>query len=45
MEVSSADLRSVMEDVWAGPIGLAAGRGPVLGAVVAALESSGLRSI
>jgi hypothetical protein len=46
MEASSADLRSTMEGIWAGPIGLAAGRRPVLGAVAAAaLEPSGRRSI
>jgi hypothetical protein len=42
MEASSADLRPIVVGAWAGPIGLAAGRRPVLGAVVAAPEPSGL---
>ena len=30
MDASPTDLRSIVEGAWAGPIGLAAGRGPVL---------------
>ena len=42
METSPANLRSIVEIAWAGPIGLAAGLAPVLGAVVAALKPSEL---
>jgi hypothetical protein len=42
METSPANLRSIVESGWAGPIGLAAGLAPVLGAVVAALNPSEL---